>query len=278
MKTPEQVKGAIRNIANQKGIRPQAALQMYLLERLPIRIAGSQYHGNFVLKGGLLISSMLGIANRTTMDMDATVKGISMDETNLLNVVREIIESRMDDEVRFQIEGIERIREGDEYHNFRIALSVVHGSIHAPMKIDLTTGDMIVPDVILYDFPLMFDDESVQISAYPLETILAEKYETIISRNVANTRARDFYDLHMLVAQFYGNIRKDILKEAVQKTAEKRESMSEINESDDIIQEIRQEKLLQRLWDNYAQKNPYVRDITFLHCISSLETIAALLR
>lgn len=276
MKTPEQVKGSIRNIAKDKGIRPQAVLQMYLLERLLIRIATSPYRRNFILKGGLLISSMLGLGNRTTLDMDATVDGLHMDEANIQRIIGEIIQPDRDDDIVFRMIGIERIREQDKYHNFRVSLMAVHGQINAPLKMDITTGDEIVPEALIYSFPLMFSGDTIAVPAYPLETILAEKYETIIRRNIVNTRARDFYDLHMLLGPFFADVRSDILKKAVYQTAAKRGSMSDITDSMAIIQELRNELSLQSLWDVYARKNPYVRNITFQQTLDSVELLAKL--
>ena len=198
MKTPEQLKGAIRNIAAKKNLRPQEVLQMFLFERVLERLANSNYRNNFILKGGLLISSMLGISERTTMDMDTTVRGISMEEEEIVSVVKEILSVDVDDGIKFMLKIIEPIREDDAYNNFRVHLTAQYGKINAPMKIDITTGDTITPAAVQYSYPLSFEERSIPILAYTLETVLAEKYETIIRRNIGTTRARDFYDLHML--------------------------------------------------------------------------------
>ncbi len=221
---------------------------------------------------------MLGLGNRTTLDMDATVDGLQMDETNIQRIIGEIIQSDRDGDAVFRMTGTERIREQDKYHNFRVSLMTVYGQINAPLKIDITTGDEIVPDALIYNFPLMFSGETVAISAYPLETILAEKYETIIRRNIANTRARDFYDLHMLLGRYFVEIRPDILKEAIHQTASKRGSADNIDDSMAIIQEIRKEQVLQSLWNNYVRKNPYVKDVTFRQTVDSVEVIATMIQ
>ena len=155
MKTPEQLKGAIRNIAAKKNLRPQEVLQMFLFERVLERLANSNYRNNFILKGGLLISSMLGISERTTMDMDTTVRGISMEEEEIVSVVKEILSVDVDDGIKFMLKTIEPIREDDAYNNFRVHLTAQYGKINAPMKIDITTGDTITPAAVQYSIPII---------------------------------------------------------------------------------------------------------------------------
>ena len=184
MKTPEQLKGIIRSMAEKKNLRAQEVLQMFLFERIIDRLAGSDYKKNFILKGGLLISSMLGISERTTMDMDTTVRGIQMDEAEITEVVNKILSIDVGDGISFEFQKIEPIREEDEYHNFRVHLHAQYGKINSPMKIDITTGDVITPSAVQYEFPLLFEDRSVSVMAYTLETVLAEKYETILRRNI----------------------------------------------------------------------------------------------
>lgn len=199
MKSPEQLKGAVKNIAKQKNISPQAVLQTFMFERLVERLAISEYRDKFILKGGLLISSMVGIGERTTMDMDTTVKGLEMTEAQVKETVEKILTAEVNDGILFLFKGIQPIREDDEYENFRVSLEAVYGKMKIPMKIDITTGDVITPREVLYQFPLTFENRSVDVWAYTLETILAEKYETIIRRGTANTRARDFYDLLLVI-------------------------------------------------------------------------------
>lgn len=190
MKTPEQLKGAIRNVAKKNNLMPQEVLQMFLFERILERLSVSEYKNNFILKGGLLISSMIGITERTTMDMDTTVKDIPMED--------------------------------DAYNNFRIHINAIYGKINNPMKIDITIGDKITPAAIEYSYKMIFEDKKMSVMAYTLETILAEKYETIIRRNIGTTRARDFYDLYSLFHSRKNEVRKEILKSAVNHTAKKR--------------------------------------------------------
>lgn len=257
MKTPEQLKGAIRNIAKKNNLMPQEVLQMFLLERILERLSASRYRENFILKGGLLISSMIGITERTTMDMDTTVCGIPMEVDEITNIMNEIVGIDVGDEIVFEVVKIEPIREDDEYNNFRVHLKAVYGKINNPMKIDITTGDKITPAAIEYSYKMMFEDKQVPVMAYTLETILAEKYETIIRRNIGTTRARDFYDLYVLFRSRRDEVRKDILKMAVTYTASKRGSLEVISEFVEICEELRKEEALHRLWNNYAEENSY---------------------
>ncbi|MDE6847090.1 MAG: nucleotidyl transferase AbiEii/AbiGii toxin family protein [Lachnospiraceae bacterium] len=257
MKTPEQLKGAIRNIAKRNKLMPQEVLQMFLFERILERLSVSRYRENFILKGGLLISSMIGITERTTMDMDTTVCGISMEKDVITNIMKEIVAIDVGDEMIFEVVKMEPIREDDEYNNFRVHLKTVYGKMNNHMKIDITTGDKVTPAAIEYSYKMMFEDKQVPVMAYTLETILAEKYETIIRRNIGTTRARDFYDLYVLFRSRRDEIRKDILKMAVTYTSAKRGSLEVISEFVEICEELRNEEALHRLWNNYAKENSY---------------------
>ena len=277
MKTPEQLKGSIRSMAAKKNLRAQEILQMFLFERILERLANSSYRNNFILKGGLLISSMIGISERTTMDMDTTVRGIQMEEDEIVKAVKEIIAIDVSDGIEFEYESIEPIREDDAYNNFRIHLRAKYGKIDSPMKIDVTTGDVITPAAVQYEFPMLFDEKAIPVLAYTLETILAEKYETIIRRNIGTTRARDYYDLHTLYRSRKEEIRTDILKEAVLHTAKKRESTEDMQDWREIIQDIRDEPQMNLLWNNYVADNEYIGDLQFGEVLDTVNEIAELL-
>lgn len=278
MKTPEQLKGAIRSMAARKNLRPQEVLQMFLFERVLERLAVSRYRKNFILKGGLLISSMIGIDERTTIDMDTTVRGIRMEEPEITSVIGEILSLDVGDGIDFVFRKIEPIREDDNYRNFRVHIDARYGKINSPMKIDITTGDEITPAAIQYDYPFLFEDKTVPVMAYTLETILAEKYETIIRRNIGTTRARDFYDLHMLFRERKTEIRADVLRLAVALTAKKRGSAGELADWAEIVQDIREEPALAALWRNYAAENPYIGNLQFSAVVDTVEHIGRLLQ
>ncbi len=263
MKTLEQLKGAIRNLAKEKGIHAQEVLQIFMFERIIERLSISPYKDRFILKGGLLISAILGVEERTTMDMDTTVKGLPVDEQNIRKAVSEILSQPVDDGIEFQLLDLTPIRENDEYENFRAAIQATYGKMKIPMKIDITTGDEITPREIQFSYPFLFGNRQVTVKAYTQETILAEKYETIIRRNVGNTRARDFYDLHLLYQLYRENADWNLLKQAVLATAKKRESLSILQDTERILPALKESTVLQNLWKRYQTQNLYARDITY---------------
>lgn len=274
MKTPEQLKGKIRSIAAKNDLRAQEVLQMFLFERILERLVNSEYRSNFILKVGLLISSMIGIGERTTMDMDTTVRGIQMEEDEIVKAVKEILAVDVDDGIQFEYKRIEPIREDDAYNNFRVHLQAKYGKIDSPMKIDVTTGDIITPAAVRYDFQMLFEDKTIPVMAYTLETVLAEKYETIIRRNIGTTRARDFYDLHILYRSCKAEVRWEVLKEAVLHTARKRNSTEDMQAWKEILTDIREEPHMYLLWDNYIAENKYVGTLEFSEVLDSVEEIA----
>ena len=274
MISSESLKGKIRNIAISKNLRSQEVLQMFFFERFLERLSVSEYKYNFIIKGGLLISSMIGIDNRTTMDMDTTVKGVALKEDIIRNVISKIINTEVDDGIEFEITGISHIREEDEYENFRVNLIAEFGKIKNDMKIDITTGDAITPKEMEYLYPCMFQNESIRVLAYPLETILAEKYESIIKRNIATTRMRDFYDLYNLYNLRKEEIDFDTLKQAIISTSNRRESLSLIKEAMEIIEDIKEDYYLKELWKVYLADNLYVGDLDFLETVKIVEIIA----
>ena len=270
----ESLKGRIRNIANSKNLRPQEVLQMFFFERFLERLSKSKYKFNFVIKGGLLISSMIGIDNRTTMDMDTTIKGVPLQEEVIRNIVSEIINVKVDDGIDFEITDISHIREEDEYENFRVHLIANFEKIKNDMKIDITTGDAITPKEIEYLYPCLFQEESLRILAYPFETILAEKYESVIKRNIATTRMRDFYDLYNLYNLKKEEIDFGILKQAMFSTANRRESLELMKQAMEIIEDIREDAYLQELWKIYLSDNLYVGDLEFSETLKVIAIIA----
>lgn len=261
MLTPEQLKGRIRNVAKDKGLSSQEILQMYLFEHVLARLARSSYKDNFILKGGFLIASMIGVDERTTMDMDATVRGITMEEKAIEEIVKDILSMDVDDGIEFVFDRITEIREDADYNNFRVFFNAKYGKINNPMKMDITTGDEITPSAVEYVYKTMFEEDSIEIKAYNLLTILAEKYETIIRRNIGNTRARDFYDLYVLYKLNWEEIDFHMLSEAVRRTANNRNSLDDMLDASEIINEISAEEALKKLWRDYQEEYSFSRDI-----------------
>lgn len=277
MRTPEQLKGKVRNFAAEHKLMPQEVLQMYLLERVLERLSVSRFADCFILKGGMLISSMIGINERTTMDMDTTVTGITMDETTIDMVIREILDVDVNDGITFKFGKIVPIREVDDYNNFRAFFRAEFGKINNPMVMDITTGDMITPAAIDYSYRTLWDDKEIFVKAYNPETIIAEKFETIIRRNIGTTRARDFYDVYCF-AELYGErIDPEILKYAIMQTTKKRGSINVMKESIEICLEMKSDAGLRKLWSNYLRNNSYVGMISFEQVMEIVEQIAKLI-
>lgn len=270
----ESIKGKIRNISKDKNLSSQEVLQMYFFERFLKRLSISKYKNNFVIKGGFLISSIIGIENRTTMDMDTTVKGIPLRKEVIKEIVEEIINVEVNDGIEFKIKEIHHIKEDDEYENFRVSLVAEIGKIKNPMKLDITTGDIITPREIEYSYKSVFNKENIKVMAYTLETVIAEKYESIIKRNITTTRMRDFYDLYILYNLKNKEIDYKILKEAITKTSIRRESLEIIKNYREILEDIKKDPYLLDLWNSYRKENKYIGNLEFDDVIKSISDIS----
>lgn len=270
------LKGKIKAMAKKSNLKPQELLQMYLFEHLLMRLEKSDYAETFVLKGGLLISSMTGVTQRTTMDMDATVVGMDMDEETVSTAISSICSVEVGDGMEYLFERIEPIRADDEYANWRAHLRVRYGKIDAPVKVDITTGDEIVPGRIEYRYPLMFEEGSVRVLSYPLETVLAEKLETVVSRGIANTRGRDFYDIHTLLRMRSADIDRLSLHEAIAATASRRGSTGRMADYAAVLGEVRESGIMQSIWASYVAGSPYAAGLDFEDVVDSTLELARL--
>lgn len=238
-------------------------MQNYMLERLLERISLSKYKHNFILKGGFLISAIVGLDTRATMDLDTTIKGFTLTHESIRKIFEEICAVEVADDVKFELVDISDIREGDDYPGIRIALKAIYPPISVPLTVDVTTGDVITPREIEYTFSLLFDDRTISIFAYNLETVLAEKIETVLSRSIANTRPRDFYDIHILYSLRGAECNEKTLLQALKRTADKRGSHKILEQYQDIINEIRSSEQLQSFWKKYQHGFDYAKDISF---------------
>lgn len=274
MKNAESLKGKIKAFSNKHRLRPQEVLQMYFFERFLERLSLSKYKENLIVKGGFLISSMIGIANRTTMDMDTTAKGLPLNEEAVKRIMTEIVEQDLEDGIQFNIDVIEYIRENSVYENFRVHLFATYGKIKNAMKVDITIGDTITPGEVDWSYNCLFEDKRINVMAYPLVTVIAEKFETVIFRNIATTRMRDFYDLHILYELNKSALNFDLLKTAIERTAQGRGSLTIIAENKDIIKDIMSDKYLQEIWQAYLRENRYIGDLEFRKVVSSLKEMS----
>ena len=271
--TSEKLKGKIKSFSEKNNLKAQEVLQMYFFERFLTRLEKSKYRANFIIKGGFLISSIIGIQNRTTMDIDTTIKGLSVKEEIIKEIILEILNIEVNDEIEFVLGKIENIREISEYENYRLHLTANFEKIKNPLKIDITTGDVIIPSEIEYSYETIFK-EKLNILVYSLETLIAEKYETIIKRNITTTRLRDFYDIYMIFKLKNDKIDVNNLKQAIWETAKNRNSIEEILESKEILEDIKNDEYLNKQWNIYKNENKYVDNIQFSEILKLLNKIA----
>ena len=277
MKTSEQIKGAIRNISKKTGVNPNSLLQMCLFEGILEKLSKSKYSENFILKGGLLISSLIGVDMRSTMDMDTTLRGIPLNEVSISNILNEILAIEIDADIEYKLIKLSPIRQEDVYEDFCASISCIFGKINATLNIDITTGDVITPREMNYSYSKILEEGTIPIMTYTIETILAEKFETISSRNITTTRARDFYDLYMIYSIYKDKIDKGILRKAIERTSKYRGSFETALQYKEIVELFRESETPKKLWKKYTQNNPYAKDVDFLDTISVYEEIGTVL-
>ncbi len=274
MKTSRQLNALIRNMAKDKSINAQIILRNFMLERLLERISLSPYRENLILKGGMLVAAMVGLDTRATMDMDTTLKGYPLTEESVRSVFAGILAVPVEDHVTLTLKKLEEIHDEAEYSGIRVTLEMLLDETRQTLKVDITTGDPITPAAVDYSFRLLFEDRSIQIKAYNLETVLAEKLETIFSRSTANTRMRDFYDVYVLWHTRRSDINLSILKEAFERTVRKRESdfllRGGIPESAEALPGSKEMK---ELWTRYQKKYTYADDIAWQDAVAAAKEL-----
>lgn len=263
MRNAMQLKAVIKNISKDKHISAQLVMQNFMLERLLERISVSKYRQNFILKGGFLIAAMVGLDTRATMDMDATIKGWPVNEESIKNMFLDIYKINLQDDVTFEFKKIGEIREGDDYTGYRVSLSANYPPMAVPLKLDITTGDKITPREIEYRFKLLLEDREIPVLAYNLETVMAEKLETVVSRGDQNTRPRDYYDIYILAKMQYKNIETEYLRAALDATSKKRGSSEILKEYKNIIDIVRNSDVMIKQWRTYQRDFEYATDISF---------------
>lgn len=267
-------KAIINNMAKENNVAAQLVLQTYMLERLLERISISKYKDNFILKGGMLISAMLGIDSRTTMDMDTTIKGFPLTKENISNIMLEICNVEIDDNVTFKINKVDLIREDDDYGGYRITFEARYNNeMPVIMKIDITTGDKITYKEIEYSFTLMLEDRKIQIWSYNVETIIAEKFEAIIKRGVLSTRIRDYYDVYMLINTQRKIIDNKTLKDAITLTAQHRETNEIIKDWKKVVDKIANDSKMQQQWKKYQKDNFYAEGIEYNDLVNAINKV-----
>ncbi len=265
-----QLKDQIKNLAAVNHVPAQAVLQNFMLERLLERISISKYGDMFVLKGGMLIAAMVGINSRTTMDMDATLRGYPLSAETVRAAFIEICAIQLDDEVNLILERVMPIHDQDEYGGYQVAITAKYETINTPLKIDITTGDIITPAAVRYALHSNFEDKLIEIWAYNGETILAEKVETILRRSVLNTRPRDFYDVYIIMKTQRSSINRKVLSTALNATSEQRDSLLALQDKEIILQTIQSDTTMRQRWERYCRDNYYAKGIGFDEVIEVL--------
>ena len=266
------LKARIRNIAKQKNIPAQVILQNYMFERLLVRLSASEYKEKFVLKGGMLVAAIVGLDNRATMDMDTTLKNLPLTPEAIRSALETVCSIAYDDSVSFEIGTISPIREDDIYGGHRVMLNARFDTMITPLSIDVSTGDAITPHAVQYNFSEIFDDEkSYELWAYNIETVLAEKVETILRRGVFNTRPRDFYDTYILSTT--QKFDKAVFAEALNATAAHRGTTQQIADVTAILHNIEESPELKTMWDRYRKQFAYAADIDYGQIMTVLKTL-----
>ena len=271
-----RLKARIRNLAKQKDMSAQVVLQNYMFERFLERLSKSEYKDKFILKGGMLIAALVGIGNRATMDMDTTIINYPINPDSIDKAITDICMINLDDDVLFSYQGVDPIREDDAYGGFRVSLQAEYDTIKTPMHIDITTGDAITPKEVLYLFKKIFEDETIGIWAYNIETVLAEKIETILKRGELNTRPRDFYDVYILTkTQVF---EPALFVDALNRTSEHRESRHILIDIEKRVDDIEKSEDLKKRWLKYTKNYRYAEAIAYEDVLKSIRELTRFLR
>lgn len=268
----KQLKDLIRNLSKEVGIEAHVLIRKYMMERFLERVSSSKYNGSFILKGGMLVAAFVGVEARATMDIDTTIKGIPVTIIDMERTITEISNIDLDDNVKFRIKKVSEIMDEAEYSGIRFSMDAVLDGAVIPLKIDISTGDVITPREIAYSYKLMFEDRTIPIMTYPIETVLAEKLETVISRSITNTRMRDFYDIHILLKS--QNIDADILALALERTAKKRGNFSLLENAESVLKIVKSDEDMKRLWNIYQKKFKYAGEYTWDEVIHSVRELS----
>lgn len=276
--TSRQLKALVRNISNGDSGKAQVIIRNYVMERFLERLSLSQCRNILILKGGTLVAAMVGLDNRSTMDVDATLKNLPLNEDNARKIVEEITAIHIEDGMIFEIKSVTPIMDEADYPGIRIMLDTAIETMHTPLKIDFSTGDVITPREVSYSFRLLFEERTISILAYNLETVLAEKLETLLARGTANTRMRDYYDIYVLTNTQEHNIDNATLKEAFVNTSAKRGSIGLLSDVHLILKEVAESTVLIDRWENYQRKFDYAADVLWADVMESVSCLVDIVK
>ncbi len=273
IKNASSLKDNARNVAEKNDISIGQVLQNYMFERVLERLSKSKYKENFVIKGGLLLSSIMGINLRTTMDIDTNIVGISLEKENLLKILEQILSLDIRDKVLFKIEKVEDIKQEEYYGGYKFKILGIYENIKVRFHMDVSTGDIITPRAIEYQYKKLFDNEWIDILSYNQETIIAEKLQAVLERKLTNSRMKDYYDLYFFVNYKWNEIDKEILAEAIIRTFIARNSITELKSISETIKSLQGNEFLNRLWLDYREKHNYSKNVNFEDTIKAIEMI-----
>ena len=271
--TPEQIKGRIKSVAKQNNADARTLMRIYMMERFLERLVQSEYRDNFIIKGGILVTAMIGVAHRSTMDIDTSMKNLNLSAEDALRVVNQVKDIDLDDGVSFDVKDVSNIMDEMEYPGIRVTMNANVGRLITPLKIDISTGDVITPRAIEFNYDLLLEDRSISLWSYNLETILAEKLQTVLARGILNTRMRDFYDIRMLLDTYEDKVNKAVLKDAFAATCKKRGTDHLQEQAEEIIKIIEADEQLQVLWRAYQKKYSYAAEIDYASVISGVRKL-----
>lgn len=271
--TPEQIKGRIKSVAKQNNADARTLMRIYMMERFLERLAQSEYRDNFIIKGGILVTAMIGVAHRSTMDIDTSMKNLNLSAEDALRVVNQVKDIDLDDGVSFDVKDVSNIMDEMEYPGIRVTMNANVGRLITPLKIDISTGDVITPRAIEFNYDLLLEDRSISLWSYNLETILAEKLQTVLARGILNTRMRDFYDIRMLLDTYEDKVNKVVLKDAFAATCKKRGTDHLQEQAEEIIKIIEADEQLQVLWRAYQKKYSYAAEIDYASVINGVRKL-----
>ncbi len=269
----QSLKDKAKKFANENNLQVQVVLQNFMFERFLERLSKSKYKDNFILKGGFLLSSIMGIKMRSTMDIDANITGMNFNEEEIKKLVSEIASIDLNDNVTFIVDKEDVIREDNEYGGFSYKIIGQFHNIVVPFYIDISTGDIITPRAIEYKYKTLLENEYIDLYTYNYETIIAEKFQTILTRSISNSRMKDYYDIYYFVTYKWKDINIDILKQAINTTFKHRDSLNELENFNKIIEAIERNEIIQNRWTNYRQKFIYAKDIEFADIILAIRKI-----
>ena len=271
--TKEQLKGRIKNLAKENNADPRLLMRLYMMERFIERASVSKYKDNFIIKGGILVTSLVDISLRSTLDIDSTIKNQSISENDAKRMIDDICKIDIGDGVSFEVKDSSTIMDEMEYPGIRFTLNVIMDGLITPIKIDISTGDVITPRAIEYQYNFLLEDRTATLLSYNLETILAEKLQAILNRELLNTRMRDFYDIYVLFSMYENTINVDVLKEAFYATCKKRNSINLIKNSNLLINTISNSDVLENRWNEYQKKFAYVQGISYEDTINNIKIL-----